>query len=330
MPIISVIVPVYNVEKYLLQCVDAILAQTFTDFELILVDDGSTDNSSVLCNAYAEKDKRVRVLHKENGGQAEARNLGIDIARGQYLTFIDSDDLVSPEYLDRLLNAIQETNAEIAACGEISFQDGEPVSFDSEAACGYDRMSGREICVSHYQTKWPMPVAPWGKLYKATLFKEIRFPTGKIYEDQGTVPRLWYLAEKIAMIRGGAFYAYRIRKGSTSHSAFSRRMFEDVWNVELCRTFFAEKNDPEMEALCVRFRDILQAKYIVLAHHNNAVDQIPDEYKMCLGKALRLLRREIRDYTYTWYLSLVHPTWVKQHSYIRKIEELLGIAKTER
>lgn len=205
MPIISVIVPVYNVEKYLLQCVDAILAQTFTDFELILVDDGSTDNSSVLCNAYAEKDKRVRVLHKENGGQAEARNLGIDIARGQYLTFIDSDDLVSPEYLDRLLNAIQETNAEIAACGEISFQDGEPVSFDSEAACGYDRMSGREICVSHYQTKWPMPVAPWGKLYKAALFKEIRFPTGKIYEDQGTVPRLWYLAEKIAMIRGGAF-----------------------------------------------------------------------------------------------------------------------------
>lgn len=330
MPIISVIVPVYNVEKYLCQCIDSILAQTFTNFELILMDDGSTDGSTALCDEYAVKDKRIRVFHKKNGGQAEARNLGIDISKGQYLTFIDSDDVVSPEYLNQLFKAIQENDADISVCDEISFQDGELFSFSEKTTYSCWCMSGREACIRYYNMEWIIPVGPCAKLLKANLFKDIRFPVGKIYEDQGTVPRLWYAANKVAILNNCTLYAYRIRTGSTTHTNFSRRKFEDVWNVELCREFFAIKADHEMEKCCSRFRDILHAKYIVLAHHNNAADQIPDGYKMNLGSALRLLRREISDYTYTWYLSLVYPKWVKPHSYIRKLKEILGIAKPER
>ncbi len=331
MPTVTVVVPVYNVEKYLQQCIDSILAQTYSDFELILVDDGSEDKCPEICNDYAMKDERVCVLHKENGGQSEARNMGIDIAKGEYIAFIDSDDVVSPLYLDRLIDALQNSEADISGCGIISFEDGNTFEFNDSDSSVYDLVEGRKICLDYYQLKWPMIVGPIGKLYRKCLFENIRFPKGKIYEDQGTIPRLWYLSKKVAVIRDGNYYGYRIRKGSTSHSDFSRRVFEDVWNVELCRTFFVEQSDYEMEEHCARFMRILQAKYIVLAYHNHAVDQIPKQYQMRLQKALALLRKEINDSTYTWYLSLVYPKLAVIHPYVTKIEKLIGFTeKTKR
>ena len=115
MPKISVIVPVYNVEKYLLECVDSILAQTFTDFELILINDGSQDNSGAICDEYADKDSRIAVIHQENQGQAAARNNAIVIAKGEWITFVDSDDLIHPQMLEILFNAVDETT-QISAC----------------------------------------------------------------------------------------------------------------------------------------------------------------------------------------------------------------------
>lgn len=334
MPTISVIVPVYNVEKYLHQCIDSILAQTFTDFELILVDDGSPDCCGKICDEYAAVNPFVHVIHRTNGGLSAARNSGIEWilenSNSQYVTFIDSDDWVSPEYLLQLYNAIQKNGADISISGFCSFADGEIITFDSNEVYSCNCMSGREACIHYYQMEWIIPISACAKLYKSTLFTNIRFPEGKVYEDQGTVPKLWYLADKIAIIQDGMFYAYRIVESSISHTKFSARKFHDVWNVQSCDFFFLEKKDSELGILCSRFRDILQAKYIILAHYNNAVDQIPTEYKMSLEKALKLLRREISDYTYTWYLSLVHPKWVKPHSYMRKIKEIMGIVQPER
>ena len=327
MPLISIIVPVYNAEKYLKECVDSILCQTFKDFELILIDDGSTDNCSEICDAYAKMDSRVCVIHKENGGQAEARNRGIDIAQGQYITFIDSDDWVCHYYLEQMFSAIHKTGADISLCGLQSFDDGESITLESKKDYRYDCLSGREVCTRYYQMEWIINVGPVGKLFSVNLINDTRFPNGKIYEDQGTIPRLIYPANKVAFIKDSSFYAYRIRSGSTSHSDFSSRKFEDVWNVELCRRFFADKGDAELEDLCARFRDILQAKYIVLAHGCNAQNQIPVEYKISLHKALNLLRKEINDDTYTWYLEQVHPGWVKPHSYLRKIKSILGFGR---
>lgn len=117
MPIISVIVPVYNVEKYLPRCIDSILAQTFTDFELILVDDGSPDNCGAICDEYAAKDKRVRVIHKSNGGVSSARNAGLDAASGEYVTFVDSDDYIAEDRLKQMHSSIFESKADIAVAG---------------------------------------------------------------------------------------------------------------------------------------------------------------------------------------------------------------------
>lgn len=325
MPQISIIVPVYNVEPYLGQCIDSILAQTFTDFELFLVDDGSTDGSGLICDEYAKRDSRVLVIHKKNGGQSEARNVAIDIAGGEYITFIDSDDLVSSQYLMQMLTAARENDADITVCDLQHFNDGETVTWKSKAVYHYNIMKGRDVCVSYYQMTWIVTIGPLGKLFKTDLFRNVRFPVGKIYEDQGTIPRLFYLADKAVLIPDGLFYAYRFRKGSTTHSAFSPRKFEDVWNVELCREFFLSQGDGELTKLSTRFRDILQAKYIVQAYQNNAADQIPDQYKMNLGQALRLLRRETSDDVYTWYLSLIYPQRVRLHSYIRKVREMLKL-----
>ena len=117
MPKISVIVPVYNVEKYLHECVDSILTQTFTDFELILVDDGSPDNCPVICDEYASKDKRIKVIHKENGGGAQSRNVGLDCSRGAYIGFVDSDDHILPDMYEKMFCRIEEEQADIACCG---------------------------------------------------------------------------------------------------------------------------------------------------------------------------------------------------------------------
>ena len=125
MPTISVIVPVYNVEIYLHRCVDSILAQTFTDFELILVDDGSPDNCGAICDEYAKKDSRVRVIHKENGGQSSARNRAIEAAQGEWIHFVDSDDLIHPQMLEILYRAAQESGANISACSYTEAEDVE-------------------------------------------------------------------------------------------------------------------------------------------------------------------------------------------------------------
>ena len=113
---ISIIVPVYKVEKYLDRCIESVLAQTYTDFELILVDDGSPDNCPAMCDAWAEKDSRIRVIHKPNGGLSSARNAGLDIMKGEYVTFIDSDDTVLPNYLERLLTALTVNSADVSVC----------------------------------------------------------------------------------------------------------------------------------------------------------------------------------------------------------------------
>jgi glycosyltransferase involved in cell wall biosynthesis len=121
---ISIIVPVYDVEKYLKKCVDSILNQTFKDFELILVDDGSPDNSGAICDQYAEKDSRVRVIHKENGGLSDARNAGIEVARGKYLGFVDSDDFVNEDMYKQLYTSIIENNADLSICGIFDLYEG--------------------------------------------------------------------------------------------------------------------------------------------------------------------------------------------------------------
>lgn len=176
---LAVIVPVYNVEKLLPRCLDSILAQTYRDFTLILVNDGSTDGSGKICDGYAEKDERIRVIHKENGGVSSARNAGLDAADGEYITFIDSDDAIPPGYLETLYMAASGSGADVAIC-DVLFLSGDNAR--RRISCDRDFLSGKEA-VELILSEVGINAGPYGKLFRRNIIGDLRFPPMKIYED---------------------------------------------------------------------------------------------------------------------------------------------------
>lgn len=207
MIVVSVIVPVYKVEPYLRRCVDSILAQTFTDFELILVDDGSPDSCGAICDEYAEKDSRVHVIHQQNGGLSSARNAGIDWAfansASHWLTFIDSDDWIHPETLRYLLRDAQDLHTSISMCGyceksESGMPELAPERTRAVLIVPEELWSGR---------KHVNATIACAKLYRKELFASIRYPVGKIHEDEFVTYRLLFSQERIA-VRDDPFYCY--------------------------------------------------------------------------------------------------------------------------
>ena len=204
---ISVIVPVYKVEDYLHRCVDSILGQSFSDFELILVDDGSPDNCGAMCDACAEQDSRIRVIHQENGGLSAARNAGIDWvfrnSDSQWMAFVDSDDWVHPEYLQLLWNAVEETDCRIAACG-----------FYRTAGDPFPELRGETVlhltAEEYYcqdKAGHGVTAVAWNKLYHRSLLEEVRYPVGKLHEDEFTTYKMIFAAGSVAAVRED-LYAY--------------------------------------------------------------------------------------------------------------------------
>lgn len=322
---ISVIVPVYNVEKYLHQCVDSILAQTFTDFELILVDDGSPDSCGMICDTYANQDLRVRVVHQENGGISAARNTGLDMAKGKYIVFVDSDDYVSKDYLEKLYSCLVHNNADISICEMVRFLDGEEPSLDKSERKDLGVMTGREACLSIYKMKWRIPVMAWGKMYKASLFNNLRYPNGLIHEDDATTPRLLYKAKNVAILPE-TLYFYRNRENSIMNTPFSIKRLDGVKAVDVCIDFFRQENDCEIMKLAKTAKKVMQSKIIIMAYAAKMENEIPNEYKMGEIEALKNVYKYANDDTYMWYLSLVHPKLVKPHSYWVKIKKILQLS----
>lgn len=213
MPQLSVIVPVYNVEDYLRKCVESILNQTFTDFELLLVDDGSTDGSGELCEEFALLDKRVKVFHKENEGQSVARNFGISHACGNYLSFIDSDDWIEKEMYDEMLSPLSKNReVDIVVCGHrVVTETGneeETVVFSKPVL-----LSGAEATMLILKDD-EMPSFPWNKIYRKNLFEDIRFPEKRLYEDTATIYKTFHLAREVYVVNR-ICYNYLRRQGST-------------------------------------------------------------------------------------------------------------------
>lgn len=184
---ISILVPVYNAERYLNRCIDSVLAQTYEAFELVIVDDGSTDASARICDGYQQADRRVRVMHTENRGVGAARNLLLDSARGQYIGFVDSDDYIEPDMFEVLIQSLQERNADVAVCGtSIEFATCRRFNSDPHEKRTYSR----EEAVSALADNWVITSSLWDKLFKAELFTGIRFPEIPAFEDMLIVFRL--------------------------------------------------------------------------------------------------------------------------------------------
>ena len=211
MPQISVIVPVYKVEAYIHRCVDSILSQSYTDFELIIVDDGSPDNCGTICDKYAKLDSRIHVIHQKNGGLSAARNAGIDWAfansNSQWLTFIDSDDWIHPEYLYFLLNAAVSANLPLSICNFVRTTGTEPI-IDSKNlnAIVWD---SEDFFVEHNVNA----IIACGKVYKKESFRHIRFPVGRIHEDEFTTYKLLFATKKVAVIDAPLYYYYQNDNG---------------------------------------------------------------------------------------------------------------------
>ncbi len=215
---ISVIVPIYKVEKYLSRCVDSILAQTYTDLEIILVDDGSPDGCGAICDAYAEKDSRIKVVHKINGGLSDARNAGLDVATGEYVGFIDSDDYIHPQMYEKLLDALRSTGSQISLCGYVYVDEETGAVLEDLSKYNpitTEVLSRKEalekICA--YRSGYSYYVTAWNKLYERKLFDTIRFPKGKLHEDELTVHYLFNAVEQVATVSDLLYY-YVQRAGS--------------------------------------------------------------------------------------------------------------------
>jgi len=212
---ITVIVPVYKVERYIDRCVESVLTQSFRDFDLVLVDDGSPDTCPQICDAYAEKDSRIVVIHKQNGGLSDARNAGIDWAMensdSQWLAFVDSDDYVHPDYLLTMLRAAQREEADLVICDFVRVNDEENDIEKKHTFFQLTTEDKRELfkCL---QKNWRV-VPAWNKLYSKSIFSELRFVFGKIHEDDFAIHHVLWNCHRAAIIPDGLYY-YRIRENS--------------------------------------------------------------------------------------------------------------------
>ncbi len=294
--LVSVIVPIYKVEKYLNKCVDSLLKQTYKNLEIILVDDGSPDNCGKICDRYKEKDKRIKVIHKTNGGLSDARNIGVDYSTGDFISFIDSDDFVSPIFVERMLNAMVKTGADIVSTdyniARFIDLDEETVRLDEE----YDETNTSVLTVDEALRLLLYQRIPNGapfRLYRRYVFNELVFPCGIIFEDVAIVHKLFMKVNRIALVHE-KMYAYRLRKDGIVRSGFSldkmvvvsitRNLYEDIvnYNPELkkaaCSRAFAQNFHVFLQIpaeykqeKCIVFEELKKYRMMVIIDENKNV-----------------------------------------------------------
>lgn len=287
---ISIIVPIYNVEPYLHRCVDSLLRQTYKDFELILVDDGSPDNCGRICDEHVTADSRVRVVHKPNGGLSDARNAGLAIAQGEYIAFVDSDDWVAKDYLERLLAALLETGADICECDvfrtsgeEPSAEHGNPAVYETSEALKQLIHDG-----SFHQHVW-------NKLYRRDVIADILFPKGKTNEDEFWTYQVFGNAKKVVKIQD-VLYFYFQRPGSIMGETYSLKRL-DALEAKLQRQQYIDSKFPKLsqQARLNLFGSCIYAGQMSLIHLsgeqrsiakakiNEIVRQCGISFKECAG-----------------------------------------------
>ena len=247
--LISIIVPIYNVENYLEKCIDSILKQTYKNLEVILVDDGSPDESGSICDKYKEQDNRIVVIHKTNGGLSSARNAGLEIARGNYIGFCDSDDYLECDMLEKLYHVSKSNNADIVICDFNSVsEDGEIYNknenIDKPGHCYTISRDDAQLIYFKTPEKRLRYVVMWNKLYKRECFDNKRLPEGKLHEDEFVTYKLLYEAKKIVYLQE-KLYNYLNRKGSIMDLAIKGNRFH-IFEAYMERLlFYIEKDELE-------------------------------------------------------------------------------------
>ena len=287
---ISVIVPVYRVEKYLPACIDSILNQTFTDFELILVDDGSLDRCPEICDETAKRDARVRVIHQANQGLSAARNAGIEAAHGAWLSFVDSDDFLAPDFLETLHDAAVRAGADCVLCGvQLTDEAGQKIGQPLSVADGV--RTGRSILETLCRAPEITYLVAWNKLYRRDVFQTLRYPVGMQNEDTYLAAELFDTVQTVICV-SKPMYFYRQRADSIMHTAVTTRNLDRMWAFEHCFAYFEARG---LEALMPDAEKKMFAKltgvYYRLPKEERQSDAVRQAKKAQWNAAMRLMKQ---------------------------------------
>lgn len=288
---ISVIVPVYRVEKFLPQCIESVLNQTFTDFELILVDDGSPDRCPAICDEAAERDARVRVIHQANAGLSAARNAGIEAAHGAWLSFVDSDDYIAPQFYEKLYQTAQRTDADCVMCSVQNVDEsGKPI--DSALMRVADEVkTGREVLRKIGRDDVTPYLTAWNKLYRRKLFNTLRYPAGRQNEDVFVFAELFCQVQRAVCV-AEPLYFYRKRIGSIMNSAVTLRNLDEMWAYVNC--FEHLQQDDEESTLKETEKRVfakLTGVYYRLPKEERQSNAVRQAKKAQWNAAMRLMKR---------------------------------------
>lgn len=249
--LISVIVPIYNVESYLERCIDSIIFQTYKNIEIILVDDGSPDRCGEICDLYAAKESRIKVIHKENGGLSDARNIGVKEAIGEYITFIDSDDFVAPEYIEYLYELLKSNNADISSCCMYETNKDVFEVCSKKQIPDLSVLNGVDACKELLGYLHLILVTACGKLYKSQIVKKYPFPKGRKHEDEATTCKYYYESDRVA-IGNKCVYAYYNNPNSIMRSQTDVLNVDAIWAFEHRARFFEKQGECDLAQLSWR------------------------------------------------------------------------------
>ena len=282
---ISVIVPIYNVERYIKNCVESLLKQTYRNLQIILVDDGSKDNSGKICDDFAKKDKRLEVIHKPNGGLADARNKGMKVAKGKYIAFLDGDDYIYPTFYEDLHNLLKYYNAEIAECDFFRIKENEIENsqdiifkYNNNLKIENEICNGEEALKLLYGTRlhpYVKKVVVWNKLYRRELLKNIEFPVGKLHEDEYTTFKILNNCKKIVSTNK-VLHGYIQTNNSIMRREIKQKRVEDNLDAYIkCSVFFEQQKNKKIEMMCRRryLENCIELSGKILKSENNNKEQ---------------------------------------------------------
>lgn len=302
--LVSVVVPIYNVEPYLRQCLDSIVTQSYSNLEIVLVDDGSPDRCGEICDAYARRDDRIRVIHQANRGLSAARNAGLDVMNGGCVTFVDSDDWLQGTYVEKLAGLLKEHDADISVCDRFRTADSSSEVTPRDARTRV--LSRSEAITEVVKPRVGSMVTAWGKLYKARLFDQIRFPAGRLHEDEFTTYKVILRSTRVA-VTTEPLYFYRHRSDSITGSSFNPNARLDALDAfrERALAFDAAGFD---SAADTTYGKVL-AIYMALRHHaeNHSQDPAIQGFDTKnFARELLLLPQPVKFKIFYW-VSLIAP-----------------------
>lgn len=285
-PLISVIIPVYNVQEYLSECLESVRKQTYENLEIFLVDDGSKDSSGAMCDQYALEDSRIKVIHKENGGLSSARNAALDVATGEYITFVDSDDYLADDYVEYLYDLLKSNNADLSICHMTEFYDDEAKKKDSKQEESQISVMSSDQALKRFLLQKNLFASAWCKLYKRELFAETRYPIGYYYEDMAIIHKIFLDSDKIVWSNQKKYF-YRQRRNSIMNEKFNRK--------KLHRIEIAEQMKEEILTVKPELKSAVYVRCFIA--NIQTLRELPDKkeysvYKAEINENIKKYRRE--------------------------------------